>query len=78
MRIETQLLCEQALRSVRGGANIYFHYEDQVMYRIDLVNMIQQNLHSGTIRQLRRLEVTNFSTRGISVQYYTEPEQSRG
>ena len=40
MRIETQLLCEQAIRRFsRGDSKIYFHYEDQVMCCIDIVKM---------------------------------------
>ena len=71
-------LCEQALRSSgQSGSRIYFQYEDHAMYCIDIVSMMQQNLHSGTIRQLRRLEVANFSIRGTPVQHYTEPEQAR-
>ena len=77
MRIETQLLCEQAIRrSSRGDSKIYFHYEYQILYCIDLVNMTQQNLRSGTTRQLRRLEVINFCIKGSYVQDYAAPEQS--
>ena len=77
MKIRTQLLCEQAIRhSDRGDSKIYSYYEDQVMYCIDLVSMTQQNLRSGTTRQLRRLEVINFSIRGGYIQEYAAPELS--
>jgi len=51
MRIETQMLWEQALQhSGRYGSKSHFRFEDQVMYCIDIVSMTQQNLRSDRIR----------------------------
>ena len=72
MRIETQLLCERALQySGRGGSLLYFNYEDQVMYMINIVLMIQRNLRTGRVRPLRRVEVQNFS---VSENYFWKGE----
>ena len=75
MRIETQLLCERALQySGRGGSLLYFNYEEQAMYMIDIVLMIQRNLRTGRVRPLRRVEVQNFSFTGNCFYGYTLPE----
>ena len=77
MKIDTQMLCEQALRhSGRSGSKIYFHYEDQVMHCIDIVSMTQQNLRSGRTRQLRRIEVLNFSVKDGYFREHAAPETS--
>ena len=75
MKIETQMLCEQALRySGRGSPKIYFHYEHQIMYCIDIVSMTQQNLCSGRTRQLRKIEVLNFHVRDGYFREYATPK----
>ena len=62
MRIETQLQCERALQYTgRGESFLYFSYENRTSYMIDLVLMTQQNLQTGCVRPLRRVEVQNFS-----------------
>ena len=72
MRIETQLLCERALQhSGRGGSLLYFNCENRVLYMIDIVLMIQQNLQTGRVRPLRRIVVQNFS---LSENYFSRGE----
>jgi hypothetical protein len=41
MHIESQLLCERALRYCgRGGFLIFFRHENRILYKIDLAQMI--------------------------------------
>ena len=61
MRIESQLMCEEALHYCgRRGSLIFFRHEDRILYKIDLVRMSQQNLHTGRVRMVRRIVVRNF------------------
>ena len=54
MHIESQLLCERALRhSGTGGALIFYWRGDEILYKIDLVRMTQQNFISGKVRLIR-------------------------
>ena len=72
MRIETQLLCERALQHCgRGGSLLYFSCENRVLYMIDIVLMIQQNLQTGRVRPLRRIVVQKFS---LSENYFSRGE----
>ena len=61
MHIESQLLCERAMRHCgRGGSLIFFWRDNKILYKIDLVEMIQQNLISGKVRPIRRTILYNF------------------
>ena len=75
MHIETQLLCEKALRYCgRGGSLLYFSHKDRVLYMIDLVRMVQQNLQTGRVRSVRRIVVHNFC---LSENYFHRGELKR-
>ena len=75
MRIDTQLLCENALQYCgRGGSLLYFSCENRVLYMIDLVLMIQQHLKTGRMRSVRRIVVHNFS---LSENYFHRGELER-
>jgi hypothetical protein len=57
MTLEAQVLCERHLQSThRGNSKIHFCHQ-QVLYSIDLSVMTQQNLTTGRLRTIRRLEV---------------------
>jgi hypothetical protein len=56
MVIGAQLLCEHYLQaSHHGDSKIYFNHE-RTLYVIDLVKMTQQNLSTGRLRHIRRVE----------------------
>ena len=56
MGISAQLLCEHYLQSSHhGDSKIYFVHK-RALYVIDLVKMTQQNLSTGKLRQIRRVE----------------------
>ena len=75
MRIDTQLMCEKALQYCgRGGSLLYFSCENRVLYMIDLVLMIQQNLKTGRVRSVRRILIHNFS---LSENYFHRGELKR-
>ena len=56
MGIGAQLLCERYLQSCHhGDSRIYFCHQ-KALYVVDTVNMTQQNLSTGKLRQIKRLE----------------------
>ena len=56
MGIGAQLLCEHYLQSSHhGDSKIYFCHR-RALYVIDLVRMTQQNLSTGKLRQIQRVE----------------------
>ena len=62
MRIDTQLMCEKALQYCgRGGPLLYFSCDNRVLYKIDLILMVQQNLKTGRMRSVRRIVIQDFN-----------------
>ena len=56
MSIEAQILCEELLQTThRGDSKVYFCHK-RALYAIDLVKMTQQNLSTGRVRRIRRIE----------------------
>ena len=61
MHIESQLLCERAIRHCGRGRSLIFSWHgDEILYKIDLVRMTQQNLISGKVRLIRRTILHDF------------------
>ena len=56
MGISAQLLCEHYLQSCHHGDSKIYYYHKRVMYVVDLVKMTQQNLSTGKLRQIQRIE----------------------
>ena len=57
MNLEVQVLCEKYLQATHHGDSKVHSCHRQILYAIDLARMTQQNLTTGRLRHIQRVEV---------------------